>query len=458
MTASGLLKLLFSQNNNQLQEIHLEMESVASSDDLITHAAICSERGTSSFPRALRNRTSADSQQGKLLIVLATVSKQLKVVIAEINWGVSQPQDKQVPPGSLPLRPSLKIDHIHTANLLQQDCLDSHLDSSMDLLSFLEVLPPILDVKNKSMTPAMILAGRSHLPLPQSHYNLDHQSIIDRWDIALDQTQKLHPAFEQRGSKGGAASSPGNVAALRKRDSTVMNKIIVSVETTLSGKIICLGFSDGTVQYRDRMAMTEILQKENEKQILIMQQAGFHFADEKPGLQISFSPNNCSYAQLCENGKVRWNSLSYPMAQISESTTDPRYEAVLASVIMAFVNSGHQVNNFDDVLAVARPFVETYPRFLHELLMKVVFMLSANVDYSEATTQDQLPRNAQLHYVMSIINHFGFHGDFKPRTFGGKFISLSMSLRNIYILLVMASSALNDRIREKINPLDDPGK
>ncbi|PSR99439.1 RNA polymerase II mediator complex subunit Sin4 [Coniella lustricola] len=437
VTASGLLKLLFSQNNNQLQEIHLEMESVASSDDLITHAAICSERG-------------------KLLIVLATISKQLKVVIAEINWGVSQPQDKQVPPGSLPLRPTLKIDHVHTANLLQQDSVDSPLDSSMDLLSFLEVLPPILDIRTKSMTPAMILAGRSHLPSPQLHYNLDHQSIIDRWDIALDQAQQLHPAFEQRGTKGGPTSALGNIAALRKRESTVLNKIIVSVDTTLNGKIICFGMSDGTVQYRDRMAMTEISQEENEKQIMIMQQAGFHFVEEKPSLQISFSANNCSYVQLCENGKVRWNTLQYPMAQITESSTDPRYEAVLTSIIMGFVNAGHQTNNFDDVLAVARPFAEKYPRFLHELLTKVVFMLNTNVDYTDASSQDQLPRNVQLHYVMSILNHFGFRGDFKPRTFGGKFISLSMSLRNIYILLVMASSALNDRMREKINPLDDP--
>lgn len=45
VTSSGMLHLFFSQNSNQVQEIHVEMESVASSDDLITHAAICSERG-----------------------------------------------------------------------------------------------------------------------------------------------------------------------------------------------------------------------------------------------------------------------------------------------------------------------------------------------------------------------------------------------------------------------------
>lgn len=45
VTAGGILKLFFTQNTNQVQDIHLEMESITSSDDLITHAAICSERG-----------------------------------------------------------------------------------------------------------------------------------------------------------------------------------------------------------------------------------------------------------------------------------------------------------------------------------------------------------------------------------------------------------------------------
>lgn len=45
VTAGGILKLFFAQHTNQMQDVHLEMESIASSDDLITHAAICTERG-----------------------------------------------------------------------------------------------------------------------------------------------------------------------------------------------------------------------------------------------------------------------------------------------------------------------------------------------------------------------------------------------------------------------------
>lgn len=44
VTTNGLLKLLFSQNNNRIEETALELESVTASDDLITHASLCSDK------------------------------------------------------------------------------------------------------------------------------------------------------------------------------------------------------------------------------------------------------------------------------------------------------------------------------------------------------------------------------------------------------------------------------
>jgi mediator of RNA polymerase II transcription subunit 16 len=36
--------LFFTQNNARLEETALELESVTSSDDLITHASLCSDK------------------------------------------------------------------------------------------------------------------------------------------------------------------------------------------------------------------------------------------------------------------------------------------------------------------------------------------------------------------------------------------------------------------------------
>lgn len=43
VTTNGVLKLFFSQNSNRIEETALELESVTSSDDLITHASLCSD-------------------------------------------------------------------------------------------------------------------------------------------------------------------------------------------------------------------------------------------------------------------------------------------------------------------------------------------------------------------------------------------------------------------------------
>lgn len=327
----------------------------------------------------------------------------------------------------------------------------------MDQISQLEALPPVVDYKTKQITPAMILSVRLHLPTAQSHFTMEYQSIIDGWDVVTDQPQALHPAFEQRGSKAGAAANPSPLIMLRKRTPIIINKIIVSIETVTHGKIICIGFSDGTVQYRDRITMAEIYHEEHQSHIMILQQAGFHFAEEKPSLQMSFSPNNCAFAQICENGKVKWNCLQYPVAQIGLNKTDPLYEAVLFGLVMSFANATHQFTNYDDLLAVTRPFVEKRPNFLQDLVSALVIMMLWNIDYSEETMHDQLVRSTHWLFIMSIVNHFGFKGGFRPRSFNGKFAMLGLNARNFIILVTLANNSPMGPMG-KISPMDEPGK
>lgn len=45
VTTNGSLRLIWPQSNGKWQEVHTELESIVSSDDLITHAAICSDKG-----------------------------------------------------------------------------------------------------------------------------------------------------------------------------------------------------------------------------------------------------------------------------------------------------------------------------------------------------------------------------------------------------------------------------
>lgn len=82
-------------------------------------------------------------------------------------------------------------------------------------------------------------------------------------------------------------------------------------------------------------------------------------------------------------------------------------------------------------------------------------MLKINVDYSEEAHHDQLVRNNSLHLCLSILNHLGFRGEFKPRSFYGKFSMLALNMRNIVILITIASNTPSN-LKDKLNPLDEP--
>ena len=83
-------------------------------------------------------------------------------------------------------------------------------------------------------------------------------------------------------------------------------------------------------------------------------------------------------------------------------------------------------------------------------------MLKINVDYSEEAHHDQLVRNAHLQLCLSVMNHLGFKGEFQPRTFAGKFAMLALNVRNIVILITIASNTPIN-LKEKLSPLDEPG-
>ncbi|KAK0703773.1 RNA polymerase II mediator complex subunit Sin4 [Lasiosphaeria miniovina] len=436
VTASGVLKLFFSQNSARIEEASLELESVTSSDDLITHASICTD---------IKNQ---------LLISLATASKQLRVIRASIQWGLPQPSDRQAPPGSIHLNPAIKESHVAVTSWLQYGPSESSLDMSMAQLSHIQTLPPLVESINPPLlTPPVVLTVRSYLPRDTS-YNQESQSIIDRWEVLSDQPQTLHPAFAQLGSKNAAASPP-STSRLRKLDPVVIPKIIVSIHLMQLGRVICFVFSDGTVQYRDRATMNEIYNEHNIACINSPVQVGFQFTNDTPCLQAVFSPTNCSFAQVCEDGSIKWNRLHYPMDDPVTALQDSRqYNAVLGALTLAISSSAAHQTNCDDILAIVRPFTRK-PDFTSAWIREMVNMLKFSVDYSEDAHHDQLVRNYNLQLCLSILNHLGFHGEFQPRSFSGKFAMLALNVRNIVILITIASNTPAN-LKEKLIPLDEP--
>lgn len=90
-------------------------------------------------------------------------------------------------------------------------------------------------------------------------------------------------------------------------------------------------------------------------------------------------------------------------------------------------------------------------------ISEIIRILNMQVDYSEETHHDTLMRNAPLQHCLGILGSLGFRGEFRKRSFQSKFAMLSLNMRNVVILITLASNTPMT-LREKISPLDEPGE
>ncbi|KAF7557671.1 hypothetical protein G7046_g5986 [Stylonectria norvegica] len=450
LTTNGTLKMFWAQNNARIEETVMEIESVNSSDDLVTHATFASDKK-------------------HLLLALATSSKQLRLVKLEISWGGGSQADKSTNPQSKLLDPSLVESQLATTTWLQGGSNDLSHDAYMAELSHLEVLPSQLDNTGQNTMPAVVVAIRSRAPNEGSFQMA--QSILDRWEV-VEQTQDLHPAFEQLGARHSSNSSDlPSITQLRKIDPIVINKIVIGFHSIRFGKTLVLAFSDGTVEYRDRFTFEQIYTTEDMNKVMNLRQAGWCFADEGPCQQVAFSPTHCSMIQLDDDGKVRWNQLQYPLGDIGNTMQDPHYAASIAALTVTVAPSMFYQNNYDDLLAIVRPFATkpsrfsrlfcvmdlplTLPDFTQDWITEIIKILKVQVDYSDEIHHDSLVRNGSLQQCLSIMNGLGFRGEYHRRSFQGKFSMLSLNVRNVVVLITIASNTPLT-VREKLSPLDEP--
>ncbi|KAI1337449.1 RNA polymerase II mediator complex subunit Sin4 [Xylariaceae sp. FL0016] len=434
VTTNGLVKMFWAQNTGKVEESTLELDSVTSADDLVTHAAICSDKTNCIF------------------IAMATRSKQLRVVQVGINFNPAKPENPQaVPPGGHSLSPQLAKRHVAVTSWYDAG---EHLDSAMTKISHIEIIPAQLQIQSKSWTPVQVLTVRSFVPEPNLPYGHDVQSVIDRWELHQQQPQNLHPAFEQLGSRRNSVGTvPPTAARLKKLGSTVVNKVVMGVNILSLGKVICFTYHDGTVEYRDRYTMDELYREPKLDQISSIFEAGFTHSGEASCLQTAFSPSHFSLVQMYEDGQVRWHNLEYTLGDPS-SISDENLAAVVAGFVISTASAVTSATGIDDILAAGRRFVHK-DHFTVKWVTNFIQLMRVSIDYADDAPHDQLIRNHTLQLCFSIFNHLGWNGEFNPRHPRSKISMLALSLRQIIILVSMASNAPKTGTATS-SPLDEP--
>ncbi|KND89513.1 Mediator of RNA polymerase II transcription subunit 16 [Tolypocladium ophioglossoides CBS 100239] len=433
VTIGGMLKMIWSQNNNRMEETIVELESVNASDELVTHAALASDKKF-------------------LIIAVATTSLKLKLLKLEIQWGgPGSSSDKNPMPQNARLNPALVETHLASTSWLHSGSNEPSHDASMAELSHLQVLPSLLDNTGKSTVPPMIVTVRSRVPTEGSYQAA--QSILDRWE-AVEKRQNLHPAFDQLGNRRNSVSSElPNAMRLRKLDPIVIDKAVVGFQAIQFGKVLVLAMSDGTVEYRDRFTFDEVYAAEDLTKVMNLREVGWAYTDDGPCQQVAFSPTHCSMIQMGDDGQVRWSKLHYPMGDIGNSMREAHYAASIAGLAVTAASSMWYQSNYDDMLAIVQPFTSK-KRFTQDWVSELIRILKIQVDYSEDTHHDALMRNVPLQACLSIMNSLGFGGNSRRRSFRSKFATLGLNVRNVVILITLASNTPMT-VREKMNPLDE---
>ncbi|KAM0522331.1 hypothetical protein ACHAPE_001920 [Trichoderma viride] len=418
-----------------MEETTMELESVNSLDELVTHAALASDRR-------------------HLLVAVATSSKQLRLLKIEIQWGGpgSQP-DKNPLPQNARLSPSLVEKHLAATTWLQTGPRDANNDISMAELSHLHVLPSIMDNTGKSIVPPTIVAIRTRSPTPGSYQVA--QTVIDRWEAVSEPRQNLHQAFEQLGSRRNSdATEQTAPIRLRKLEPIILNKMVISFQSTQFGKVLILTMADGTVEYRDRYTFEEMYTIEDSNKVMNLRQVGWAFGGEGPCQQVAFSPTQCSMIQMSEDGKIKWCKLQYPLGDIGNSHQDAHYASSVAGLAVATASAIWYQANYDDMLAIVAPYTSKR-RFIQDWTNEMIKVLKIQVDYSEELHHDSLMRNLPLQGILSIMNSLGFKGEMHARSFQGKFAMVYLNARNVVVLITLASN-MPATAREKMSPLDEP--
>ncbi|KAI1819979.1 RNA polymerase II mediator complex subunit Sin4 [Xylaria intraflava] len=444
VTTNGLLKMFWSQNNNKAEETTLELESATSADDLITHAAACSDKTKSIY------------------IAMATTSKQLRVVQVRISFTSPTAENAQnaqnaqnVPPGGHILSPSLSKRHVAVTSWFQTGLCETPFDASMSKISHVEMLPAHLDFQTKQWSPIVVITVRSFIPGPNSPYNQEIQSIIDRWELLTDQKQTAHPAFERLGARRNSASStPSAIGRLKKLDPIIVNKIVMGVNVLSFGKVLSFYYNDGSVEYRDRFTMQQLYREPNLDRMYSILEAGFNQSGEPSCLQMAFSPTNFSLVEMYEDGQIKWHDLESTLSDPA-SVPEDQLNAIIAGCAMSTAAATNNNSNIDDILALARKFPNR-DQFAVKWVTDLVQIMRITVDYSDLDVpHDHLIRNQHLNICFSIFNHLGWNGEYNARHFRSKLSTLAASLRNIVILVSLASSAPS-AVRAASSPLDEP--
>lgn len=211
ITRGGILRLLYPQPDGRWNEVKKSIDSLSTSDDVLSHASFCPDRGIW-YVRFEYYEYTYESlgTDNTLLLIVRTISRKYRLYRVQINWNVLAATQASAGHPQVPSSPVISLQNLKVALSAMEEIQYSSrvVDASQmpPQLSHLELLPVAPQSKYSEPTAPTVLMVFSQLQGPYSPGYQENYSVIVRWELQAV-TQKLHPRFDQLNSKKKSISS-----------------------------------------------------------------------------------------------------------------------------------------------------------------------------------------------------------------------------------------------------------
>ncbi|MCJ1388619.1 mediator complex subunit [Xylographa bjoerkii] len=431
VSRGGYVRLVYQGQDNQWQDVRYELDDLPTSNDLLTHATLCPDRGDS------------------LLLAVHTAGKQLRLYRAAIDW--QQPTGKD----QLASGPRISFQHLETIDdccpmldYITQNQETYILPSSEAQLSHLELLPQAADPRSKESASPTILATFSYLPNHYTDNEIREQpyTILSRW-VMRNVESTLHTAFGSLTSK--KSNSPVRLkesAALVRLQDVRVEHIAIDLQQINLSTALAVAYSDGSVDFRDRFTMQNMVPDEEPDKVTSLIQVGFGFQATDPCLHVALSPNKCviAFFGLEHQPKIR---IGKPTNRDNDIQDNIFTEKATAAFVLHNAMAGFNNNNNDDLLLIMQDYMTHLPndeslaqrnKMEQDFLRDLYRTLSVNLDQSTDPQSDKLLRYPMLQRCLSLQAALGNRNYKEPRSVISKVAWVMMNLRMIALTFAFA--------------------
>ncbi|KJF61295.1 RNA polymerase II Mediator complex subunit Sin4, variant 1 [Coccidioides immitis RS] len=419
VTRSGHIRLLYQSQDPKWNEVHVDLQTVSCSDDILTHAALSASQG------------------GSILMVTYSTQHRLFVYRVHIKWDAA-PVDttQQQPVGfSVAQTPTIQITHIRTEiqrSVFQRADNDYERSPSarvMPVLTHLDIVGIASDGSAGSYVEPYILAA---FAIPVSALETQRQfngtSSIVRW--ALESTgQSTHSSFDEIPPKRQTFNLTPKTE-LTRWDDIHFDKRVLSIDYFEAGSVVSLTFDDGSISFYDAKTMNAISDNEDLATISSMPQAGFNLPNIGCITCISFSPNGCLAVTLDEDSELHLHVMEHSFGIEHGMYNDEQFGAAVAALALAFSHACSNDSSSDDVMMIAARSLT--PDTRKTFITEVYHALSVNADFT--IEQDKLMNNPYIQKCFSMQAALGFNGRLEQRNLAAAIPWFTLQLRQISIL------------------------